>query len=418
MLWIVSGPSSVGKSTFIEHKRSSEITGLAPHTKVVFPDDPAGIEADHSVNRYLHYNILRCVHLLHDDLIREQSAHLTELARPAYGDDPRWSFVRAWPGEKKALVLVTSRQALLQRIQRRTIIERSALTGTPEALYPGQVWEFIIGHVNLRQFYQEWLSELKAQRIPYLLVDSTDDRYRIIDHDEMDRLLSESAEPAYTKHKIEQLLREHAFEYQRIELPYGLSTPGADRSDTRDVVFPASFAGKSVLDVGSALGYFCFEAEARGAERVVGYEPMERRFEQAMLLKKIKQSRVEFIKADIIEHPPSAQFDYVFLLNVIHHLKEPMRAIRLLASIARERLVIEFPTLEDEKFRATTSLRFPFLLNRLPLMGVSSMPGADQTFVFTREAIKRIVLDHDALCRTVEFVRSPMKGRAIAVCSK
>lgn len=230
--------------------------------------------------------------------------------------------------------------------------------------------------------------------------------------------MGEITDSNYTKLQIEKLLREHGFEYQRVSLPYGLSTPGADRSTTRDIVFPASFQGKSVLDVGSALGYFCFEAEARGAGRVVGYEPMTRRFEQAMLLKKIKQSRVEFVNADITKQPPPDQFDYVLLLNVIHHLREPVRAIRQLALVARESLVIEFPTLEDSKFRATTRVPFLFLLNHLPFIGVSSIRISDQTFVFTKKAIERIVQDHDILFQKIAFVRSPMKGRAIVLCTK
>jgi predicted methyltransferase len=47
---------------------------------------------------------------------------------------------------------------------------------------------------------------------------------------------------------------------------------GTDRSATRDLIFPKSLAVKTALDVGCALGYFCFEAEARGAARVVRVE--------------------------------------------------------------------------------------------------------------------------------------------------
>lgn len=77
---------------------------------------------------------------------------------------------------------------------------------------------------------------------------------------------------AYTKEEIEKILKEEDFEYHSVPLPYGLCTPGDDRSPTRDLIFPESLAGKTFLDVGSALGYFCFEAERRGASRVVGIE--------------------------------------------------------------------------------------------------------------------------------------------------
>src|SRR6185503_15873090 len=112
--------------------------------------------------------------------------------------------------------------------------------------------------------------------------------------------------------------------------------PGRDRSSTRDLIFRESLAGKSVLDVGPALGYFCFEAEARGAARVVGVEVREDRYQDAMLLKEIKGSNVEFLLRDIVLDPLHEPFDFVLLLNVVHHLREPFRAIRQLASIARE----------------------------------------------------------------------------------
>jgi hypothetical protein len=102
----------------------------------------------------------------------------------------------------------------------------------------------------------------------------------------------------------------------------------------------------------------------------------------------------------------------------VHHLKEPVQALRGLAAITRERMIIEFPTLADSKFRKASDIRFAFLLNRLPLIGVSSMPRADQTFVFTPQAIKMILLDHEALFARIEILRSPTPGRAIAICHK
>ena len=222
----------------------------------------------------------------------------------------------------------------------------------------------------------------------------------------------------YTQADIERILREVRFEYQRVELPFGLATPGTDRSDVVDLVLPASLAGKTVLDVGCALGYFCFEAEARGAQRVVGVELKPQRFEQASLLKQIKGSQVEFLRQDVLQDPIVESFDYVLLLNVIHHVPEPVRLLRQLASITRERMIVEFPTLADPKFAATVGAKFAPESDALPLIGVSSLAGADQTFVFTPSAIQRILQDHSPLFRRVEIHPSPTEGRAIAVCSQ
>ena len=98
-------------------------------------------------------------------------------------------------------------------------------------------------------------------------------------------------------------------------------------------------------------------ALARGATRVVGVEPRAERYHDALLLKEIKGSTVEFQQRDILVDPPSESFDLVLLLNVTHHLANPIQALHQLAAITREQLVIEFPTLDDRKFRPHTDTR-------------------------------------------------------------
>ena len=112
------------------------------------------------------------------------------------------------------------------------------------------------------------------------------------------------------------------------------------------------------------------------------------------------------------------EFDIVLLLNVIHHLKEPIRALRLIARICTEKLIIEFPTLSDSKFNST--LPTPATIDpSLPIIGVSLQTGQDQTFLFSPQAIERILLDHDKLFSKIDFMESPMdKERCVAICYK
>lgn len=224
----------------------------------------------------------------------------------------------------------------------------------------------------------------------------------------------------YSKEEVQKILAENDFEYHRVNLPYGLSTPGADRSTTFNKIFPESLDSKSVLDIGCANGFFSFEAESHGASRVVGVELREKRFQHALLLKKILNSDVEFTKMNILDDIANEKFDIVLLLNVIHHIKEPMRALRNLSAITNEKLIIEFPTFSDPKYKAHTSIKFPFIYNRLPLIGVSSMDRkTDQTFVYSPIAIKKILLDHDNLFTNISITDSPMGGgRKIAICTK
>lgn len=218
------------------------------------------------------------------------------------------------------------------------------------------------------------------------------------------------------REEVEALLREHNFRYHRVPLPHGLATPGRDRTDTADLVFSAPLEGKSVLDVGCALGFFCFEAEKRGARRVMGSELKDDRFEHANLLKGVLESEVEFVQRDLLATEPEETFDTVLALNVIHHLPEPITALRRLSALADERLVLEFPTFADLKFREGTGIRFWRLYDRRPLLGVSKAK-AGQTFVFTRGAIRRILRDHCEI-RDVSFAASPMEGRTLAFCEK
>src|SRR5204863_4127146 len=59
--------------------------------------------------------------------------------------------------------------------------------------------------------------------------------------------------------------------YHTIDLGEGVVTNGVDNTPQRlaRLDFPVSLAGRSVLDVGAWDGFFAFEAERRGASRVV-----------------------------------------------------------------------------------------------------------------------------------------------------
>jgi tRNA (mo5U34)-methyltransferase len=62
--------------------------------------------------------------------------------------------------------------------------------------------------------------------------------------------------------------------FHQIDLGAGVVTPGSDNTLARIamVVLPADLRGKSVLDIGAWDGAFSFEAERRGADRVVAVD--------------------------------------------------------------------------------------------------------------------------------------------------
>jgi 2-polyprenyl-3-methyl-5-hydroxy-6-metoxy-1,4-benzoquinol methylase len=367
------------------------------------------------IDCFVHYNMLRPASLFaKHEATKATSQREYQTRSIQFTADPWWNEFSRRTGDKqkRAVVLVASVAAILERVGGRRG-------------YNIEYWRSLYEKLNLPDIYRAWGSELERQQIPFMFVDATGSTYPGLDAAAAFETVHRNVmNTTYSKQQIEKILQEERFAYHRINLPFGLHTRGRDRSRTRDLIFRESLTGKSVLDVGSALGYFCFEAEARGATRVLGIERNEERFRQACLLKQIIGSRVEFLQRDILQHPFDEKFDYVCLLNVLHHLDEPIRAIHLLAPLAREMLVIEFPTIEDAKFRKTTRIRFPKHYNRLPLMGVSSKKATSkkidggQTFVFTPPALIRILQDHQPLFREVEIIDSPVLGRKIALCRR
>src|SRR5438552_3131964 len=79
----------------------------------------------------------------------------------------------------------------------------------------------------------------------------------------MDSSMGQAAASAWPRDRIERFLAEEKLKYQKIDLPFGLSTAGNDRKRMFEIAFEGDLTGKSVLDVGSYLGAFCIEAIVR-----------------------------------------------------------------------------------------------------------------------------------------------------------
>ena len=146
--------------------------------------------------------------------------------------------------------------------------------------------------------------------------------------------------------------------FHSIDLGHGIITPGIDDSPAKltGLRLPTSFAGKSVLDIGAWDGFFSFEAERRGAARVVaadywcwnnGPEFMTmadgQGFESAhaALSSKVEKAvcRVEEIGPDTV-----GVFDYVLFLGVLYHAPDPLRYLRHVFSVCRDMAIIETHT--------------------------------------------------------------------------
>jgi tRNA (mo5U34)-methyltransferase len=143
--------------------------------------------------------------------------------------------------------------------------------------------------------------------------------------------------------------------YHSIDLGNGLVTPGHDLTAARVPVLgiPESLAGKSVLDIGAWDGYFSFEAERRGASRVVAADyhcwggwgghdgwGTKNGFD---LARRILGSRVEDKRVDVLDLSPHTVgiFDLVLFIGVLYHMRHPLLALEKVLSVTGDHLILE-----------------------------------------------------------------------------
>lgn len=131
--------------------------------------------------------------------------------------------------------------------------------------------------------------------------------------------------------------------YQTFELVPGVVTPGlSTRLEQRSPHFriPDDLTGKRVLDIGCAEGYFTFLAESRGAS-VVSIDALPRR--GFFVAREILGSKAEFHHMSVYDIHPDllGMFDLVLFLGVYYHLKNPVRALERIATVTRDRAIIE-----------------------------------------------------------------------------
>lgn len=408
MITLICGPSCVGKSTF---RNSGALAAYAPDTATApmklalelangEPIEPGSV---------VHYNMMRPLEF-----------RRTLTPSPAINDDwtfrvdPVWNRLCALPGPKRAFLIVAPATVLRARARSRREVEPSR----PDlGRYDSHTWANVYTYANLGMIYGMCARELRDSGFELTCVTSRDGAFQRIDASDIQAHVRREKPTLYSREQIAEMIRSPMFEYQRVELPHGLATSGQDRAATASLVLPANLAGKSVLDIGSALGALCFEAERRGASQVVGLEPRESRFRASIILKEILNSDAELRCESLHDFSPYRKFDHVLLLNVIHHLKEPMLGLRQAAALTQGTLVVEFPHFSDTIFASTFPAFSLDALNKLPLIGVSSQ-SVDQTFIFTESALQRVLMDHDPLFARIETMPSPMANRTIAFFHK
>jgi len=161
--------------------------------------------------------------------------------------------------------------------------------------------------------------------------------------------------------------------FHTIDLGGGVVTPGATdpaRNLLPSLRIPERLDGLSVLDVGAWDGFFSFEAERRGARRVLATDSYawsgqgwstRSGFDVA---REALGSRVEAQEIDVMHLTPDAvggTFDVVLCFGVLYHLRDPITALERVASVTNDLLILE------------TELRFDWL----PWPAARLYPGAE-----------------------------------------
>ena len=218
--------------------------------------------------------------------------------------------------------------------------------------------------------------------------------------------------------RVAKLLESEHIRYQNINLGGGETTGGHTRTSMDDILFASDLKGLRLLDIGSALGHFCLEALKHGASAATGLETSPERARHAREIADIVDPRAQYIPADF-EYWDSTDksFDVVLCLNVLHHLYDPVNALRKIMRITARRFYLEV---------APVSVRDVVkMANPLALFGASGLPvillgptanstrAADRTFTFSKKAIATIVNGHSKAYESVLFHKSNFKGRWI-----
>ena len=133
--------------------------------------------------------------------------------------------------------------------------------------------------------------------------------------------------------------------FHQIDLGHGIVTPGPDESAAKliDVALPQDLTGMSVLDVGTFNGFYAFEAERRGAARVVAADrfiwergPWSKAgfdFAHSTL-----GSSVEPLTMSVEEMSPETvgTFDLVLFMGILYHAPDPLGYLEICRSLCSD----------------------------------------------------------------------------------
>lgn len=389
---LICGISSSGKSTYLAKNKMNWIAASKIDKNLQNINDADAI----------HYNLLRYCDYSQDHLKNDFSA------------DPILQGLLKKKIIREIHFIYTSQEELLKRILLREHIENDGQNNRYPAL---KIFNTVISleYINFIRKWAECLSDL-SPNIKYFL--SANNQFTTAKSIDEAIELGEKNKSTYSHNEKEEILTRLPLEYQTY-LPNGES----NRTPTWKLIkkYIKLENVNNALDIGSANGQFCFLLEKEGINNVIGLEPKAKRYNSANMLKAICNHHSQFYPLDFHAWSQSTQenFDLILLLNVIHHMQNPISDLLAIANRSKKYLVMEYPTVSDPKLMKTLVDERMSQLSGLPIIAVSLKQEQDQTYLFTDNALKRILIDNEKIFTTVKFLKSPLhESRSIAIFYK
>jgi hypothetical protein len=303
-------------------------------------------------------------------------------------------------------IIACNKEEVLNRISKRKFED-----DTERALYNSDSWFERVSSLNFALVYETLILSLESLGLPVVCVWSQGDRFEHVKRYSFGALFRGDDLGSHLYNSLD-INPSQAGEYQSISLGSGVKTSGQVRAESILKSLSIINEDDSILDVGSAIGALVFSAKNISSGKVVGFEPMSKRYDFSSQLRNYFNLDCELENSTIDALPSEERFDHVYCLNVLHHVVDFTVVLRLIVNSCNKTLTLELPHVNDNKFFDT--LGRPFFINRknIPLIGVS-LESADQTFVYNASAIVRIIRLITVRNFEYEILDSPFSRRYI-----